>query len=259
MKWDPVFYHTFEDPVWNIHLRRDGGLLIESRNQEQESVCFHVIPRSIEGAVRIPAGYVLWFSIPVYSDQDLLLLKQFDDRHNPDRTALLCYEWRSGKCLWTKNDLSFQERTRHGFSCTRPSGGEHVILDAYSGRPLLHDDPFHEKLDYSLEFPVHYEEGSEYFEQVAEYLRATGSDEPVRAIDYAERAGHIFISFYNRGPNGLILSLRVIDESGECHLAQTLGSDFQGIADPPFLFSGRNLIFVKEKRHFFVYAIATED
>ncbi len=258
-KWPVKFSERFDSDVWNIYaLNSDLQLLIETRDSTEEKIEFFIISLDNPSVSPLPISDAPWFSQVVYADAEVVLIQQYDENMNPDRTGLLLFSIISGDMLWRRTDLRYEERGEGYFVCSDREG-QRIAIDAVEGRSWKEDtqskpDPGFE----GLVIPVHYMEGTTHFNDVAGYLADRYDVLPVRAIDYMEGADYITISYYFK--NGMNLGLTVIgmDIEGNIGLEETLEKDLNGIADPPYLFYQQNLIFVKEKRHFFVYALPKE-
>ncbi len=261
-KWVPKFIIEFEANIWNIHAADATTLLLELRNPEEESLSYALVDME-KGAVNMPdIPDVNWFSHVLYADRNLLLTQVYSDSDNPDDLSFVCYDMHSGKCTWQAEGMQFIGVEGPNFAF-RKGDGKQVYIDSKSGNEIHRNEQsmgVSTPEDPLLEFPAHYTEGDEYFEDVADYIRTEAGAEPVRAIDYAENGNHIIFSYYKKEVDGnLGLDLLSLNTEGETSLFQNLGKDLRGIADPPFMFYNGNLIFVKEKRHFFVYALPSQN
>ncbi|MEJ2004712.1 MAG: hypothetical protein P8X57_07065 [Cyclobacteriaceae bacterium] len=200
-----------------------------------------------------------WFSQVVNTSEDHMLLQVYEDSQNPDNVTLRCYHLENGSLVWQIPAARFIRMHTDHYVVRTPEQAE-ICLERNTGNVMTAPAGKHiESSEATMIIPVHYPEGESYFDDVASFIRSDLGNEAVRAIDYAEVSGYIFISYYKKSADGkLALDLVVLDEQGEACLFEPLGKELSGIADPPFMFYNGNLIFVKEKRHFFVYALPTD-
>lgn len=260
-KWVPKFSSSYAANIWNIHLVSDGQILLELREPSEEQLEFVLINLNSGSAVRLGLTDPPWFSQLVHIDEAYLLLQVYEDDQNPDRVSLLSYTRSGGKPIWQKSGVQFMRSYGESYA-GRKSDGSIVYLEPLSGNESNREPNLRVEavVRPEPEFPVHYREGESHFGEIAAYVRQHVGVEVVRAADYAEKNNHIFLSYYKSMPDSRLgLDLLVLNNEGQSVLFEDLAKDLGGIADPTFMFFRGNLIFVKEKRHFFVYALPTED
>ncbi|MCA6073899.1 hypothetical protein [Fulvivirga sedimenti] len=256
-KWAVKFSESFDQDVWNIYaLDSQDSLLIETRNPETESLDYYSVSLSTLHITHLPIDNPPWFSQVVYVNSELLLIQEYDENLNPDKSSLTLFSVAKGSILWRKADLRFEGRQENSFVCSDLENNR-VSVDIRQGS-VIATKPGETSNSGGIEIPVHYMEGTDYFNEIANYLNDQREITPVRAIDYLEGNDFIVFSYYTKGGRELALHLIAMNGSGNIGLEEILGKDLKGIADPPFLFYKQNLIFVKEKRHFFVYALPKE-
>jgi hypothetical protein len=260
-KWVPKFSVEFRANIWNIHAANGNSLILELRDPGSESLSYAAVDTDDGSFYMLKVQDPPWFSQVIHAGGKYLLVQVYTDSGNPDEVSFNCYHIASGKCVWRKGSMQYTGSTDRSYLFRRQNG-ESVTVDQASGdeSDVKTSGQFSPLTDPVLEFPAHYKEGEEYFEEAAAFIRTTIGTAPVRAIDYAELGDHIILSFYKvTEKQQLGLDLLVMDVNGETMLYDILGDDLRGIADPPFMFYNGNLIFVKEKRHFFVYALSSQN
>jgi hypothetical protein len=240
-KWTPYISLDCEGQIWNILPGYNNRILLEVRIESSEIQFYDVDVESGKHR-RLPQAQVPWWSQAVFYAPPYLLVQEFSEEQNPDIVQLHLYK--SGSLIWTKEGQRFDGFEEDALILKNNQGEESSIkLEAYKDRT-------------EFEFPWHYTEGEEYFSDVAKFLADTLSVHPVSAIDYYERDEAIVLAYYEKNANALKLSLLGLNDTGETLLNVVIEKNISGLADPTFLVSKRNVIFVKEKRHFFVYRIA---
>jgi hypothetical protein len=224
------------------------AILLEVR-EENETLTYYKVNLDSGESDRYSFPDISWWSRVVFFTDQLVLVQEFDEDSNPDQVKLHMYSWNKG-LLWSKDDTRLLEITAQGLMLSGhnkevdPNTGE---ISAEAPQPIAR---------LPLEFPWHYTEDDEYFSLVSEFINNRTGDSPVRAIDYFETEGTAVFSYYQKAEEGLRLKLMGVSEDGNVMLNEILADDLQGIADPTFLISEMNIIFVKERRHFFVYGIS---
>ena len=239
-KWTPYISLDCEGKIWNIIPGYEDSILLEIRT-EQSTIHYYVINTITGNTSKLVIPGLPWWSQAVFYAPGYQLIQEFDEEQNPDTVPLHLYD--DDILLWSMKETRFE-----GFEA------DTLLLQKGSGKFVR------EKLrNYNnrtiFEFPWHYQQSEEYFSEVADFL----SDRAilaVRAIDYYECEEAVVMSYYNQEESGLSLSLLGIGNGGETVLDEVLEKNLAGIVDPAFLICKRNVIFVKEKQHFFVYRIA---
>ena len=240
-KWTPYISLDCEGQIWNILPGYNHRILLEVRTQSS-AIHFYDVDLSTGKTLKLTHDDVPWWSQAVFYAPPYLLIQEFSEEQNPDHVRLHFYI--SGALEWTKEQIRFDGFTGNALKLKNNSGEiTHLSLEPCTDRTMF-------------EFPWHYAEGEDYFSEVSEYLVDQEGIQPVRAIDYFENDQAIVIAYYQPNEKMLKLSLIALNEAGDRVLKVDLENNLTGIADPTFLISKRNVIFVKEKRHFFVYRIA---
>jgi hypothetical protein len=255
-KWVPKFSAGFDNMIWNIHAVDGGGLLLELRDSPTEYIAYALMDNELSDIRNIRPDGIPWFSQVVYCGFRFLLVQEYDSELNPDHTNLHCFSLNSGKKLWVHEGLQFIFPAETGFACRR---NDKVFLINRSSGMKMNSGEMVPAGSEPLDLPTHYIEGGDDFEVVASYIRNKMGVDPVRAIDYYEDRETVIFSYYKQSVSDMLsLELLAMDKEGKALLFDVLDTGLNGIADPPFLFYRQNLIFVKEKRHFFVYALASK-
>ncbi len=134
---------------------------------------------------------------------------------------------------------------------------EQFELNLHTGERILAsssvvDQP---KLILDCLFPEQYPEGSAYFEEVKESLRSFGIEQPVRMMDYLEKAPYVFIGFYESQDDGLTQRLIVLHVDGSIVDNFTLAQSLKNSGRDTFFILGKYLVLVIEKTDLAVYEI----
>lgn len=245
-KWPLRFSVECDGPVWNILSSNDSDELLFEVRLDSEVIEYNRLDLNTFTLQPFRLPDIPWMSNVVYFTPEVVVIQEFDEDQNPDNVRLQARNW-SGLELWNASDTRFLAATAEGIELSSIG-----LVSPLTGKPengkALSDGP-------RLELPWHYLEGEEYFEQVANFIQTSTDESPVRAIDYFEVGEKAVIAYYVKHEKFLGLRLLSIDSEGNVGIYENLGDDLQGIADPTFLISKRNIIFVKEKQHFFVYGI----
>lgn len=191
----------------------------------------------------------IWWSQVVFFSSDFILVRVFDEENNPDFSDLIMLSAETGEVLWKKPGAQLITTGEHGLMI-REEGGQVLCVNPGTGNA---SGNYHIGSKTVLAMPWHYTQGEDYFDEVADYLSET---DPVNAIDYLEKDENFIIAYYTRAGKYLQLNIRGVDSEGDIRLNERIESELSGIADPTFFMIDRNVIFVKEKQHFFVYELS---
>jgi hypothetical protein len=158
--------------------------------------------------------------------------------------------------LWWKNGFSFSgANTRLVKGFDTKFAGKESVLDLFTGQPV-------QDVDFDLgllqNFPVirpfQYQQGTEYFETVSDFLKVKLGITPVVTLDYLEHDALIMVSaFVNDGE--LANYLYVFDSNGQILLNEKLGQDLTGVGIDTFFVLAGHLIFIKDKHELISYKI----
>jgi hypothetical protein len=249
---------TFEGIIWNT--LSDGynkRLFIEVRDTRLKSVSFSAL--NLHNNQWLWKGIVLeeawWISLGAVA-ADVLLLTLYTDSGNPDRKSLLAFHVLEKRMIWWRNGFAVSGANHQyvsGVDAKYPD--KSVILDLSNGQPVDQID-FH--LEVSQNFPVirpfQYEQGTDHFRTVSDFLQLKCGVTPVVTIEYLEYESLVIASAFVQEQD-LANYLYVFAQSGEILLKEMLGEDLKGVAlDTFFVFSG-HLIFVKNKHELISYKI----
>jgi hypothetical protein len=248
----------FKGIIWNT--LADGSsqrLFLEVRDVVEKKVSFSALNLQNNQWLwkNISLEEPWWISLSAVAG-DILLLTVYTDTDNPDKKSLIAFNVDKKETIWWKNGFSFSAvNTRFVKGFDLKFAGKEFILDLFTGQPVQ-DVDF--DLVLSQNFPVirpfQYEQDSDYFGTVRDFLQVKVGIAPVVTLDYLEHDSLIIVSaFVNEGD--LANYLYVFDLTGQILLKEQLGQDLKGVGiDTFFIFSG-HLIFIKNKHELVSYKI----
>lgn len=223
-KLDLIFSKRFKYNIWKIHAFKESSLLVlEIRNQEVLQVSFFVIEELGRISDEIILDESWWISVAQLVDQKIIFYT-FDADNNPEVKGYITYDLRTEKIAQEDKGFSLQE-------------------DLISNQ------------NNTLEIPFHYPAGSDYFNTVSGFIKSKFDDNCVKGVDYFEKEGLIFMSYFKEEGKHLINRLLVINSSQEIMLNEKLGDFDKGITDNTFFLFNNKLIFVKGVSEIFIYQL----
>lgn len=249
---------SFQGTIWNTLADAcNNRLFLEVRDIQEKKVSF--------SALNLQNNQWLWKDVSLEEPWwvslnaiagNRLLLTVYTDTHNPDQKSLIAYDVLENKIAWWRNGFSLSA-ANSGYVKGVDTKFSHkeIILDSFTGLPAQQVDF---DLAVSQNFPVirpfQYEQGTEHFDTVSDFLKSHLGIMPVITIEYLEFKGLIGISVFLKEQD-LANYLYVFTSGGEVLLKEQLGDGLKGVGlDTFFIFSG-HLIFVKNKRELISYKI----
>ncbi len=256
-KIESNFSHSFEGKVWNLMMTEDGeSLLFEIRDDTAfktsysmlslERLSFEVDELNFEEE---------WWIGVTYATKDVILFHTYENPDNPDDRRYFTFDVNKRTVLWEGADLNLTHVENLIAEHVDPETHEHQYIDIMSGQQVIKKEVKPVVENKKVNYAFHYVEGSEYFNTVDKFLASVLSVRLVEAVDYYQFEKGVVISYYLREGNVLSNRLVVVSMERKVLFEETLGENLTGISDNTFFIYGDNLIFVKEKQHFFIYPL----
>ncbi|HEU5145686.1 MAG TPA: DUF4905 domain-containing protein [Chryseosolibacter sp.] len=232
-------------------------LFLEIRNPSSKTVSF--------SALNLQNNQWLWkdlvFEEPWWislraSEGDVLLFTIYTDENNPDKKSVLAYNVVAKEIIWWRNGFSLTSVNRRTVSgVDMKFSGKESILDLFTGQPVKGGDfDLVDSQNFPVIRPFQYEEGTEYFVTVKDFLHSRLGISPVASIEYLEINDLIIVSVFLK-EKGLANYLYVLDANGGVLMEEKLGEDLKGIGLDTFFVFSDNLIFIKNKNELLSYSI----
>ncbi len=250
--------NSFKGIIWNT--LADGGsnrLFLEVRDIEEKKVSF--------SALNLQNNQWLWKNVSLEESWwvslsavagDILLITVYTDTNNPDKKSLIAYDVLKNEMIWWYNGFSLSAvDTRYVKGVDSKFSSKEIILDLLNGKPVP-------EIDFDLgvlqNFPVirpfQYEQGTDHFATVGDFLHTRLGIRPVITIEYLEYKSLVIASVFVKDQN-LANYLYVFASSGEVLLKEILGQDLKGVGLDTFFIFSDHLIFVKNKRELVSYKV----
>lgn len=220
----------FNHNIWQIHAFSQGNhVVLEVRDSSAMQTYFSVIDlvqeKEVIADLRLPENW--WVTVDQIIGDAYILFYSFETDVNIEPKEYYLYS------------IDEEKIVKHGQREEVLSS--HILTQ--------------EKENNSLEIPFLYLAGSEYFDTVASFLKATINKEPVKAMNYLERPNEILIAYFVQRGKELQNELLATDKEGKIILQENLGNFNQGITDNTFFVKDNKLIFVKGVHDFFIYSL----
>lgn len=236
---------------------KNRRLFLEIRNAADKTVSFSAL--NLQNNQWLWKDLVFeepwWISLRAI-EGDILLFTIYTDANNPDKKSVLAYHVVKKEIAWWRNGFSMTSVNRlsvSGVDAKFP--GKESILDLFTGQPVQGGDfDLADSQNFPVIRPFQYEEGTEYFVTVKDFLRSRLGISPVASIEYLEIKDLIIVSVFLK-EEGLANYLYVLDAHGDVLMVEKLGEDLKGIGLDTFFVFSENLIFVKNKNELLSYSI----
>jgi hypothetical protein len=242
------FLLRFDGVIWNL-LATDEILVIEVRDPVLKQVTF--------SAFRINTNAFLWknqlLEEPWWINAsaiagDKLIFTVYLDTNNPDKKGVVVFSLSDLKMQWWNNDFSLSETgVDYVKGFTSRLGLKEVALDLGSGDVKDFISTTSAKQSSSLQKPVQYTDGMDYFDTVKRFLADRLNFSPVSSLEYLEHGGRIIISCYTGEDDGLANYLFVLSAEGKVLLKEKLDSGVKGIGMDTFFILNGCVIFVRKR------------
>lgn len=259
------FSFCFDGNIWNMLLDAySGTLILEIREKDEHQVSFT--------AIDLESGEVIWDGLQFEENwwlgmtlisQGVLILHTFVDNADPEPKGLISFDILEKEVCWSKSDFVFLKMYEDkiiGFV----THDEERIFQAIGLRDgvvenineaTAFDNSYRNEIEqkWPLTYPLHYVEGTDYFETCKTFLYNRLRLEAVKAIEYLEIENKIIISFYSNEVDNMVNYLLVTDLSGEIVFNEIIQRNINAIGLQTFFIVKNQVIFVKEKNEIFSF------
>lgn len=250
--------HSFQGIIWNtLADENHHRLFLEIRDVQEKKVSFSALNlQNYEWLWKDVSLEEPWWVSLAAMGGEVLLFTLYTDTNNPDKKSLLAYDVIKNKIIWWYNGFSLSAANTlyvKGIDARFPS--KEIILDLFTGKALQQVD-FHlaDPQNFPVIRPFQYEEGTEHFGTVKDFLQSRQGILPVATVDYLEFEGLIMVSFFVKEEE-LANYLYGFNSSGEVLLKEKLGQNLKGVGLDTFFIYSDHLIFVKNKNELVTYKI----
>ncbi|QCK16088.1 hypothetical protein [Mangrovivirga cuniculi] len=256
-----TFSYTFKFPVWQTVISSDGKSLgIEARGEGLDDVDFfrydikneNIIP--IE--VKLPDKW--WLRLMFLSDK-YYVFHEYKGEGNPEVARSLVIG-RKGEIIDEYEDMIFNGSISGSdtFVFTESGGDEDSFLYDPQSRELLKDNESFGKITgrtSEIQFPTQYHQGSEYFDDVNEFLETKNIKSSIGAVEYMETESFILISGYNKIGKLFNHKLFIFDEEGNLLKEILLESAGKGLTKEPYFVMNGKLFVIEDKNTISTYEV----
>lgn len=260
-KIESNFSYSFQGKVWNIVAAEDGEhLLLEVRDDEAFQATYFLLDlESLEFKMTNVSFDEPWWIGIGHVSKELILFFIYENQDNPDKKIYFVYDVHQSSILWEREGLAIVSVNNNLAHNLDVATQEYNYLDLKSGENITPTQVTPTSENKKLKHSFHYPEGSDYFKTVSQFLASLLTVTIVGGVDYFQYDNHtVVISYYQKLQKGLLNRLIIVDKNKEIIFQETLGEGLSGISDDTFFIYNDNLIFVKEKHHFFIYSLTDQ-
>lgn len=241
-------------------------LILEIRENDHHQVSFT--------AIDLKSGTVLWDGLEFDENwwvgmttivKGILLLHTYVDNSDPEPKGLIAFDIQQKKVCWIHNDFTYlnvQENKVLGVTLI-DQDKQYQAIDLLDGEKHTIEEEQFFQLNLSLKkdsessletkYPLHYKEGTSYFETCKNYLYNRLHLQAVKAIEYLEVKNRIIISYYTGNATTLVNYLLVMDSEGGILYNEIIQENINAVGLETFFIVKNQVIFVKEKNEIFSY------
>lgn len=258
MKLLPFFSYNFNGLIFKI--LPDiilPFIAIEVRNLQVKEVSFAVV--NYQKGELLFEGLGLeetwWVGISGLRNGKLFF-HQFADKEYPEPQALLVADVLAQALIWGKKGSYLEELTANGALVSILEHGQkrYQLLDIESGN-LVKEITDSNEVTYqepqNMTFPIQYEQGSPYFDTVAQFLKQKLDVVASKQIDYCEFGDKIIISYTTDNQRFLL----ILNSAGEMLFHQSILQESQGLGMESFFIKADYLICVAERQHLLIFKL----
>ncbi len=247
----------FEDNylVWKIIKAKDDNLLVvELRNPAELYTAFVCIDLNKQEILWDDLAFEDTWSISISGmNSEYLFFTEFTDGQIPEAKAVFSISLETKEMGWYLENTIFEAVTDEYVLLKENIDGEfqNICIDKNTGESIENsiDLSSIDLFDSHIEFPLQYEEGSDYFNTVNEFMHNKKGISITKACDYLEWNSYIIIAYYqnteNKALNNYII---ILNKMGKVLFEDQLGKGLKGIASESFFIAEEKLIYIKDKR-----------
>ena len=254
-----IFSHTFGGTVWRIEIDTvNEKAAFEIRNNGVQTQIALLDMRTNELlAEDIGLGGEWWINLCAHQD-GLIFLQVLNDPQNPEDRNTWVYHLATSR-LYKKDYVAFKAYFQGKVLVKESSAeGSYMLLDdQLNGAQKLHSQLAGEFIrntslfTTNMKFPVHYLQEDSYFDEIKRFVKMETKTDPVKAVDYLEVSGLVFISYYIYESGLLSNYLLVLCEDGKLLMHHLLGKNLKGIGSDTFFIWKNNLLFIENNNRFY--------
>lgn len=261
-KLTPNFSFSFEGIIWNMMLDELGEILIlEIRQNQKHQVSFT--------AIELETGDVIWDGLEFEENwwvgmtalsKGILLLHTYKDNVDPEPKGLIAFDVLNQQICWMHEMFTYLKLAGNqvvGFNGSNKDK-QYEIIGLTDGKReavdestvlLLHDG---QKDIADTQYPLHYKEGTPYFDTCKTFLYNRLHLQAVNAIEYLELKNKIIVSYYIHDSK-LVNYLLIMETEGDIIFHEPIQKNINAVGLETFFIVKNHLIFVKDKNEIFCY------
>ncbi|NMM50543.1 DUF4905 domain-containing protein [Marinigracilibium pacificum] len=253
-----TFSYTFKYPVWQTVIGFPTNILgIEVRGEGFDEVSYYLFDTDLNelSPLTLNLDDPWWSRLAAISNGNIVL-QEYSGEGNPEVKRVEIFN--SGKKVAENNEVQFDYIDLTNGSLvfnSRNDDKNQFIFDHHENKFIPGDDDYNQKQAEGLIFPVQYPEGTEYFNDINEFLSLKSIKPCVGAVEYLETERFILISGYERIDKFFKHKLYIFDEEGSLLKEILLEKAGKGLSkDPYFIFNGK-LFVIEDKNTISIYAV----
>lgn len=256
--------------MWRIRIDTSAGnLALEVRNADLLLATFYTLNTAdfTLKQLPVPPAQAWWKGLEDTQD-NMVYLHGYGDRKVGQHKGITAFTAASGEVKWEQYGLAFYGFAEEGafaypattpeepFLLLHPQNGQIIRNGIEQSEAASQVEAFNQVRYSNCTYPTIYLEGEEYYAQVRDFLEEQLGTVPVKAIEYAETAAALVMSFYeNTEGRGLTNFVAVFDLEGNLQLKEKLGEGLSGIGSDTFFIFNLNLYFLQDRHMLKVYRL----
>lgn len=248
----PFFSIEFGAPIWDV--RSNGRyILVSERNDETQQVLFSLFDLTNQSFVWDQISFEEeWWVRLVFLGEEVAVFQTFNDTQDIEVQSIFVVNLLSLEVLWQKEGCRFVQASDASVKLLDAEEKE-LALDLRTGEAKAYSDI--SKLHEIITYPAYYNEGSQHFNTLKQFVTKQVSGECSGSFEYYQNNEVFIISANIEGETGYLNQLFVFNTEGELLFQEILEEELKGLASGTFFIVNRELIFVKGKKELLAYSI----
>lgn len=256
--------------MWRIRLDTTAHrLAVEVRDPDLLLAHFYTFDIAERGIRQLPLqqGQAWWQGLED-AHAGFIYLHGYGDRKLGQHKGITAVEAATAEIAWEETELAYYGTALHGllaYTAAMPEAA-FCLLQPDTGKQLQTGIPQQQAAEAVAQYnpvrysqavyPSLYREGEAYFDQVRQFLEAQHMAGATQAIEYAETATALVMSYYVRAADNTLQNmLAVFDAEGKLRLKEQLAGGLSGIGSDTFFIFMDGLYFVRDRAILEVYRL----
>lgn len=253
----------FEGIIWKIHIdAHTDHVALELRDAQEWNTSFAWA--DLKNNTLHWKNFSLdenWWLAMVGVHNQMILLHKFPKAERPEPSGILALNAQNKSVQWHLPNHQIQDWQGEQLIALHKQANQEVVyqsIDLYSGKiNYLNDQYTRPEHQESTEFryPQQYQQGTAYFDTVANFLADILKHKILQTVDYLEFKNFIIINYFFQENKNIQNNLLILDSNVRILLHEELIAQSQGIGLDSFFMYKDYLLFIKNKSQLEIFQL----